>query len=156
MFLWVACTNLIEWRGAGIPKIVLKKSGPNMDELRQERELDQRNDSAETSNLNEENGTNAIWNYFRGPNGDGIYPNKAVLTDWPEKAHRFFGGNWWAEVTPRLQSHKTLPSALNNKMTMRSLSHFQPTLDGLNGLISTKLNLRSISGNRSTQYSNLG
>ena len=24
MFLWVACTSLIEWRGAGIPKIVLK------------------------------------------------------------------------------------------------------------------------------------
>ena len=39
MFLWVACTNLIEWRGAGIPKIVLKKSGPNMDELRQELSL---------------------------------------------------------------------------------------------------------------------
>ena len=85
MFLWVACTNLIEWRGAGIPKIVLKKSGPNMDELRQERELDQRNDSTETSNLNDENGTNANWNYFRGPNGDGIYSSKAVLTDWPEK-----------------------------------------------------------------------
>ena len=56
-----------------------------MDELRQERELDQRNDSAEESNLNDENGTNANWNSFRGPNGDGIYSNKAVLTNWPEK-----------------------------------------------------------------------
>ena len=58
-FLWVACTNLIEWRGAGIPKIVLKKSGPNLDELRQERELDQRKASVETSNLTDANGTSA-------------------------------------------------------------------------------------------------
>ena len=79
-----------------IPKIVLKNPGRIWMNCAR-KEVDQRNDSAETSNLNDENGTNAIWNYFRGPNGDGIYPNKAVLTDWPEKAHRFFGGNWWAE-----------------------------------------------------------
>ena len=39
MFLCVACANLIEWRGGGIPKLVWGKSGPNIEKLKQQRKI---------------------------------------------------------------------------------------------------------------------
>jgi len=77
MFFWVACTNLVEWRGGEFPKLVWGKSGPDVEKLKQQREQNP------FDNLTpDENATQPYWVGFRGPNGEGIYTEQPILTDW--------------------------------------------------------------------------
>jgi len=77
MFFWVACTNLVEWRGGEFPKLVWGKSGPDVEKLKQQR------DQNPADNLTpDENATQPYWVGFRGPNGEGIYTEQPILTDW--------------------------------------------------------------------------
>ena len=85
MFLCVACANLIEWRGGGIPKLVWGKSGPNIEKLKQQRKQDPAQGNSGESLTLEEKTTKSSWNQFRGLNGDAIYTEQPILTDWPKK-----------------------------------------------------------------------
>tara|TARA_B110000438_G_scaffold301168_1_gene355370 strand:- start:166 stop:1503 length:1338 start_codon:yes stop_codon:yes gene_type:complete len=85
MFLCVACTNLIEWRGGGIPKLVWGKSGPNIGKLKQQRKQDSVQENSGESLTLEEETTKPSWTHFRGLNGEAIYTEQPILTDWPKE-----------------------------------------------------------------------
>ena len=42
---WVGCTQFVEWRGGGIPKLVVRKSGPDVSRLNEQRQSDSASDS---------------------------------------------------------------------------------------------------------------
>lgn len=87
LFLWVACNNFVEWRGGGFPKLVMGKSKPNINKLRQQREEDLKTnpdkDAEKDTNATVANTDLTVG--FRGTNGDGVYKNESILTDWPEE-----------------------------------------------------------------------
>ena len=78
---WVGCTQFVEWRGGGIPKLVVRKSGPDVSRLNEQRQSDSASDSVlehpEVAQI-------PYWTTFRGPAGDGVYYEQQILTDWPK------------------------------------------------------------------------
>ena len=81
--LWVACNHL-EWRGGGIPKMVWRPSAPDIDKLRKQRADDSKVVPAKISK-EDANATKISPVGFRGTNGDGVYKNESILTDWPKE-----------------------------------------------------------------------
>ena len=84
LVLWIVSTKFIEWRGGGIPKLVWSKSGPNISKLKEQRKTDAIKSSG-ISLSNHGNATNPYWSNFRGPNGEGIYTEQPILTNWPKE-----------------------------------------------------------------------
>jgi len=82
---WVACTNLIEWRGGGIPKLVWGKSGPDIEKLKQQRGQDSTQVNPGNDHTPGENATKPRWTHFRGSNGEAVYTEQPILTDWPKE-----------------------------------------------------------------------
>jgi len=84
LVLWIVSTKFIEWRGGGIPKLVWSKSGPNISKLKEQRKTDAIKSSG-ISLSNHGNATNPYWSNFRGPNGEGIYTEQPILTNWSKE-----------------------------------------------------------------------
>ena len=81
LFACVGCTQFVEWRGGGIPKLVVRKSGPDVYKLNEQR----RSDSVNANVIGlPEVARKPYWTTFRGPAADGIYYEQEILTDWPK------------------------------------------------------------------------
>jgi outer membrane protein assembly factor BamB len=84
---FVAGMDLVEWRGGYLPVLTFSKTLPDYKRLEENR--------AKQANLAATNalpkfapkGTN-YWTSFRGPNRDGHYDEKPILTQWPKEGLR--------------------------------------------------------------------
>ena len=83
LILCGGCTHFIEWRGSMIPTLVWSKSNPDVEKLREQRKTDSTN-ASDPSPATPIPGK-SHWPAFRGPSGDGIYPEPPILTDWPRE-----------------------------------------------------------------------
>jgi len=73
----------MEWRGGMIPTLVWSKSNPDVDKLREQRKTGSANASDPSPAVPSPGKPH--WPAFRGPRGDGIYPEQPIQTDWPRE-----------------------------------------------------------------------
>ena len=66
-----------------IPTLVWSKSNPDVDKLREQRKTDSANASDPSPAVPSPDKSH--WPAFRGPRGDGIYPEQPIQTDWPRE-----------------------------------------------------------------------
>ena len=74
----------MEWRGGYVPVVTWNKTKPDFAALERSRN-EQTNLPPVTAATN---GLNANWPGFRGPNGDGQYNERPILTNWPASGLR--------------------------------------------------------------------
>ncbi len=78
IFLLIQFAGLqIEWRGGYVPALTWQKTSPNYDALERDRNTHAGPATALAAS------TNAFWTGFRGPQRDGVYDEKPILTNWP-------------------------------------------------------------------------
>jgi outer membrane protein assembly factor BamB len=70
---------VIEWRGGYVPALARKQTKPDFEAV--ERNRAQQAKTASPPSPRAEG--SAYWNGFRGPRRDGVYGERAILTNWP-------------------------------------------------------------------------
>jgi outer membrane protein assembly factor BamB len=86
-FYFVAGIDLVEWRGGYLPALTLSKTAPDYKMLEANRAKQTSLAAANSSPGIAQGGTN-YWTGFRGPNRDGHYDEKPILTRWPKEGLR--------------------------------------------------------------------
>jgi outer membrane protein assembly factor BamB len=80
---YVMGIDLIEWRGGYTPVLTLSKTLPNYAKLEEDR-AKRAHEDAQAATLKGD----VYWTAFRGPNRDGHYDGRPILTNWPKEGLR--------------------------------------------------------------------
>ncbi|MGA2542678.1 MAG: PQQ-binding-like beta-propeller repeat protein [Verrucomicrobiota bacterium] len=84
---FVAGIDVVEWRGGYMPVLTLSKTLPDYKTLEENR-AKQAKLAATNSSPKMAQGETNYWTSFRGPNRDGHYDEKPILTRWPKEGLR--------------------------------------------------------------------
>ena len=84
LYFWCGI-DIVEWRGGYLPALTLSKTLPDYEKLELFRSSQLKN--APHQNHQARNAGD-YWKNFRGPNGDGHYDEKPILTKWPDAGLR--------------------------------------------------------------------
>jgi outer membrane protein assembly factor BamB len=84
---FVVGIDLVEWRGGYAPALTLSKTLPDYKTLEENRAR-QAKLAATSASPKTAQGVTNYWTGFRGPNRDGHYDEKPILTRWPKEGLR--------------------------------------------------------------------
>jgi len=84
---FVAGIDVVEWRGGDVPALTLSKTLPDYKTLEKNRAGQAKLGATNFLQEMGRRGTN-YWAGFRGPNRDGHYDEKPILTRWPKEGLR--------------------------------------------------------------------
>jgi outer membrane protein assembly factor BamB len=84
LILWKFFGLQYEFRGGLVPALTWRKTLPNYEKLEASRALQRQSSEAKTDFA----APDAYWTGFRGPNRDGHYRERQVMTNWPAKGPR--------------------------------------------------------------------
>jgi outer membrane protein assembly factor BamB len=87
LLYFVAGIDPVEWRGGYLPALTLSKTLPDYKMLEENRAKRAIWAAANSAPATARGGTN-YWTGFRGPNRDGHYDEKPILTRWPKEGLR--------------------------------------------------------------------